>query len=429
MLPPLAAHLSTLCDHPLRILVLSHLYPRANDGVLGVFIQRQTEELQRLGCDITVVSPVPWVPTLLQTTPRRRGYRDVPFKTVYKGISVYYPRYMCLPGSIFHGIGAYSLRMGIRKLLSTLASFGRFDILLAHSCTPDGFACLDGAFLPSTPIVCSFRGDDINIYPQYKPFAYRQTVRVIKEADGLIAVSNALKMASEKLAPPGNPIEVIHNGCDANMFGFDPSLRDDCRRSLGIPADEPVLLFVGSLELEKGIFELLDAFLRLIPRFPALHLIMVGDGPEMPKLKSLMDDGNPAWRRLHLTGRISHDRTVAYYCASDIFVFPSHNEGFPNVIKEAMACGRPVVASAVGGIPEVVHDSETGLLVPSHDANALYESIVRLLNDDNCRTSMSARAAALIASRYSWNANASAHLDYFRLVIKMYRHESGAQGR
>jgi Glycosyltransferase len=172
------------------------------------------------------------------------------------------------------------------------------------------------------------------------------------------------------------------NGMDTSRFVVTPArlaLAAELRLQFGIPEQAPVVLFVGRLTCDKGIPELMKAFLRLENRFPELRLLLVGC------LEN--EDPLPADTRIHLK---AHPRvifvgaandTAPYYALADILVLPSHREGLPTVILEAQAAGKPVVGASATGIVDVVEDGETGLLFPIGDVAALVESLTRLLTD------------------------------------------------
>src|SRR6266436_148132 len=153
----------------------------------------------------------------------------------------------------------------------------------------------------------------------------------------------------------------------------------ELRRQFGIPAEAPVALFVGRLTCDKGIAELLEAFLQLENRFPELRLLLVGsfeDGDPLP------DDAHKrleTHKRVILTGPVND--TAPYYAMADVLVLPSHREGLPTVILEGHAAGKPVVGARATGIVDVITDGETGLLFPAGDVAALAEAIARLLTD------------------------------------------------
>jgi len=153
----------------------------------------------------------------------------------------------------------------------------------------------------------------------------------------------------------------------------------ELRRQFGIPADAPVALFVGRLTCDKGIAELIEAFLQLENRIPNLRLLLVGsfeDGDPLPEdIRKRLETHD----RVILAGPVND--TAPYYATADVLVLPSHREGLPTVVLEAHAAGKPVIGAAATGIVDLLVDGETGLLFPVGDVSSLANAIARLIED------------------------------------------------
>ena len=153
----------------------------------------------------------------------------------------------------------------------------------------------------------------------------------------------------------------------------------ELRRQFGIPADAPVALFVGRLTCDKGIAELIEAFLQLENRISNLRLLLVGsfeDGDPLPEdIRKRLETHD----RVILAGPVND--TAPYYATADVLVLPSHREGLPTVVLEAHAAGKPVIGAAATGIVDLLVDGETGLLFPVGDVSSLANAIARLIED------------------------------------------------
>jgi len=172
------------------------------------------------------------------------------------------------------------------------------------------------------------------------------------------------------------------NGVDVARFAPTPQRiwrAAELRRQFGIPTDAPVALFVGRLTCDKGIAELVEAFLQLENRIPNLRLLLVGsfeDGDPLPEnIRKRLETRD----RVILTGPVND--TAPYYAMADVLVLPSHREGLPTVVLEAHAAGKPVIGAAATGIVDLLVDGETGLLFPVGDASSLANAIARLIQD------------------------------------------------
>ena len=172
------------------------------------------------------------------------------------------------------------------------------------------------------------------------------------------------------------------NGVDASRFAATPELMSraaELRCQLGIPPEAPVVAFVGRLTRDKGIPELMEAFLRLDKQFPDLHLLLVGcfqNGDPVPADTRRCVETHP---RVIFAGAVQD--TAAYYAIADVVVLPSHREGLPMVVLEAHAAGKPVVGAAATGIVNIVLNGETGLLFPVGDAQALATALAKVIAD------------------------------------------------
>ena len=399
----------------MKILILSHMYPNKSNPVGGIFIHNYAKALFKAGCEVEVVSPIPFSPRILWFNTKWKKYGDVPRFDIIDKIPVYYPRYIRLPGKWFHWVSSYTMYSGIVKTISNIVEDFKPDILHTHTATPDGYAGLLLRKKFNFSVVCSFRGDDINSYPFYDSLTMKLTKRVISQTDQLVAVSNALKLKAESFATPKNKIQVIYNGCNIKNFVFNLESRIIVREKLGIPLDSKVLIFVGNLLKSKGIDELMSAFILLSKKHTNLHLLIIGNGPEYQYIKDQALK-NGLQDKIHLAGAQPHNKIPDFLSAGDIFVLPSYNEGLPNAVLEAMACSRPVVATKVGGIPEAVRDGETGFLVNIKDANVLIKSIDKLLSNEKLCTEMGLSGRKIIEENFSWEQNAQKHINIYNKI-------------
>jgi glycosyltransferase involved in cell wall biosynthesis len=197
--------------------------------------------------------------------------------------------------------------------------------------------------------------------------------------DQYIAVSEANRnyLIKEK-GLAANKITLIRNGCDIQRFDPAYIAPAGLKSRAGIAEDAPLLLVVGRLEPQKGHFVLLQAMLLLRQEFPGLSLVALGEGSLRPELETQLRELNLA-DCVRMPGHVADIRD--WMAAADVCVLPSFAEGLPLFAIECLAAGRPMVASAVDGTPEIVVDGRTGLTVPPGNAVALAQAIARLLND------------------------------------------------
>lgn len=308
-----------------------------------------------------------------------------------------------------------SLSRDMKSLFRMIAVFRREKPYIVHSMTPKaGLICMIAAWICRVPV-------RIHTY----------TGLVFPTASGLrrkilILTDRILCLCATYINPEGRgvandlwkyritrkPLHIIGNG---NVRGIDldywnaelfEDRRPAMRGQLGIGSSDFVFLFVGRLVRDKGINELVEAFGRLSSEYSQVRLLLVGayeselDPLETETLKEI--ESNP---RIIAPG--SKQDVRPYYASSDLFVFPSYREGFPNTVLEAGAMGLPCIATDINGCNEIITEGENGILVPPHDVAALYGAMKRFLDNPECAKGLAAGARALVANRfeqqYLWN--------------------------
>jgi glycosyltransferase involved in cell wall biosynthesis len=185
-------------------------------------------------------------------------------------------------------------------------------------------------------------------------------------------VSRALAGKAQELGVPGDQIWIVYNGVDGELFRVRD--RAAARRELGLPAEARIALYVGNLKESKGVRDLVRGFPAAAARAAGLHLAIVGDGGE----RALCDQlAAQLPGRVTVAGARPLAEIPTWLAACDLLVLPSWNEGTPNVVLEALSCGRRVVATAVGGVPDVIDDAVLGALVAPRQPDRLADALVR----------------------------------------------------
>jgi len=313
-------------------------------------------------------------------------------------------------------LSLFMLSAAKRAALAISKNFN-FDLIHAHTSIPDGFIALKLGRYFNKPSVCTLHGSDINLYPWRDRICLFLTKKVIMGTDQLIAVSNFIKSQAERIARPNANIQVVYNGCDPRKFVFNNQTRISIRRRLNISDNSRVLIFVGNLLKAKGIFELVWSFAGLCKNHPSFSLIVVGDGDDQVKLKEAVQ-GCGLEKYVHLIGRVEHNKIPDFLSAGDIFVLPSHREGLPVSVIEAMACGRPVIATNVGGIPEIVRDQQTGLLIEPENVSSLTNAVMSLAFDMQRCIKMGDTGRKIVEEGFAWGKSAENLANIYRSVLK-----------
>ena len=267
-----------------------------------------------------------------------------------------------------------------------------FDLIHAHF-LENGFIGARLKNIYEKPLVVTAHGYDVYDLP-FKNRWYNSLAKlVLTEADQVITVSksNAEKLLSLGVSP--NKLHIIPNGYDENLF--KPLPMSKAREKLSLPQNKKILLSVGNLVDKKGHTYLISAMPLVLRKRKDVLLIIVGSGPLKELLQSMIKKyGLEDY--VILAGGRRHEEIPLWINASDIFILPSLQEGFPTVIPEAMACGKPIVATNVGGLPEAINN-DIGMLVKPASSRELALSILEALE-----RKWNQEAILSYATRYSW---------------------------
>lgn len=365
----------------MRVVAVTRLFPNLLEPLWCLFNKQQLAALGRLD-DVEVLGVIPWFPGARAARRWSAAGRlsDVPASESVDGLRVAHPRYLFVPRlpSASAALYAASLLPDVwRRRRAT-------DVLYGSWAYPDGVATVMLARALDLPSVVKVHGSDLNVIARI-PSVRAHLRAFLPRATQLVAVSRALADELTALGVPRERISIVENGVDPSLFA--PRDRKEARAALGLPAAGRVAVYVGRLVREKGLFELVEAMASLPPE---LTLVLVGDGVARAEL---VERARPLGERVRFAGPRPLDEVPRFLAAADLFVLPSWNEGTPNVILEALACGRRVVATTVGGIPDVIGAPALGELVPPKDAAALAAAIARQAYADYAPSEVAALGA------------------------------------
>lgn len=321
---------------PVRLLVVTSLYPTPDRPQMGAFVARRVDELRRRGVEVVVAAP--------------SNYR--------------------------HSI----VRRHLEILRVALTARGRLDGVEGHVVYPTGLIAWLAARLRRRPVLLYAHGSDVLVAPAKGRLHRRLASFAVRHADARVANS---RWVAEAMGGLGAPAEVVSPGVDFDRF--KPGDAGAARARLGLEPGTRIALFIGGLVEIKGP----DVFAAAMAGLDGWQGIVVGDGPMSGRLA--------AARTVILYPAVPPAEVAEWITAADVVVVPSRGEGLGLAAVEALACGRPVVASSVGGLSEAVKDGENGLLVPPEDPAALRCAIERLA-DDRLRKRLGAAGPASVAA-------------------------------
>lgn len=255
--------------------------------------------------------------------------------------------------------------------------------------------CATLSRLTGVPCVTTVHGKNYYTDTWYRRALYRMASR----HSTMIAVSDGIRhFLSERVGVSDRRLTTIRNGIDIATFASTPNAKSAARQALGLSQHQPIIGCLGNLYPVKGHTHLVQAAAAICRRYPDAVFLFAGRGKMLDTLRQQATE-------LEIIGNVRflgfRDDTPALLAAMDIFVLPSLSEGLPLSLLEAMAANTPVVASRVGGIPEVISHEQNGLLVEPADANALAQHILRLLDNPTLASTLAARAKTDVTAHYS----------------------------
>lgn len=402
----------------MNILVYTTLWPNGEQPHFGIFVRNRILALaRRPGVSIRVMAPVPYFPGRVRgrmIPDKWQSLARVPNVEIDGGLVVHHPRYFNPPKI---GMSLYDRWMaaGSLALVEKLNAEEPIDLIDAHYVYPDAAAAVRISRATGIPVFVTARGTDINLFSEM-PLIRPRIRRTLEGATGLIAVSAALRDRMARLGIPRERIAVISNGVDDALF--QPLDRDRARSGLGLSGEWKIVLAVASLVPLKRIDLLIRTFrLPEIADINDARLIVIGDGPERARLESLIRL-NSLGDRVSLIGRRDQSELPQWYSAADLLCLTSSREGSPNVVREALACGLPVVAADVGGVGELLRGAPFCSLIRDIDEQSLARRISQALGAQPSRGDIAA------FNRRTWDQVAGEILDcYSRCGIRSLRPE------
>lgn len=391
----------------LRVICPTYWYPQHASDTQATYVHDINRHLVRRGHSVTVVTP---------------GHPSLPRAEEFDGVRVIrFP--MELPQDLTYGRVAQSrvsvlgklARLGVmaryleaqyRAIMSAAKAHGG-DVVHAHWAIPTGPAAVLAARRLGLPSVITMHGGDVYVNPeQGYDFPTRWYVRpalrwTLARAGALTAITEDCRQHALRAGAPSEAIRIVFNGTDLRRFS--PGTGGTSARD---PRFGTFMIFAcRQLFPRKGIRFLIEAVAQLKPRFPELKLVLAGDGFERPELVQLAADRGIS-EAVTFLGWVPNADLPQYYRAAAVSVIPSLEEGFGIPAAEAMGCEVPVVATDAGGLPEVVEDGVTGLVVPRGDADALARAVGSLLADPARRRTMGVAGRERALRLFDWDRTA-----------------------
>lgn len=389
----------------MRIGLITTSFPAGESDVSGVFVATLAQHIAAL-CDVVVLTPDGGQSNEM----RRAPYEVRRFRYAPKG----WQRLAHRPGGVMVALEASRASwlllppFAVAMLFAAVRLAGRVDVLHANW-SPVGVLAGVAAWLRRVPLVTTLRGGDVS--RAERSFLHGLALRACLALSSVVTVVGSdmhcrLLVSHRKHR---HKLRIIPNGVDGQLLSI---------RELASRNDAPFnILYVGSLVPLKGVDVLLDACSR-IGREGEWRMRVVGGGHEAARLQqravALGLSG-----KVEFTGAVPHECMPVHYAWATVLVLPSYSEGRPNVVVEALAAGRPVVASDIPGVTELVIQGRTGLTFPAGDAQALTEAIRRLMRDEEMLLGLGRKARSLVRRQgLDWSSSAERYFALYRELLE-----------
>jgi teichuronic acid biosynthesis glycosyltransferase TuaC len=372
-------------DSHSKVLVISFLYPSDAQPLGGVFIRERMKRVSE-HLPITVVSPQPWSPfdwiirrfvnTKYRPSPAQRNTNE-------DGFDVYRPIFFSLP-SIGRWFDGYSMALTVILWIHLNGFRNVFKLVDAHFVFPEGFAAKVVAKHLSVPYGITLRGArDTDTVGTNRETQLRLA---LKHASYTIGVSDSLRQFAIKMNANSSTALAIPNGI--NQSHFFPEDQTTARTRLGLEIDAKIIISVGSLIPLKGHDRVVTLMPDLIRQHPNLLLLIVGGatgfGDTQSQIEALVTSLKLE-KHVRLIGKVNPEDLRWYLSAADLFALATSNEGWPNAVMEAIACGLPIVTTNVGGNSEMVHDPRVGFTVDYWNPKQFENAVLEKLSNDSGR--------------------------------------------
>lgn len=394
----------------MKVLVISHMYPSTFNPMAGIFVHEQVKALINNGCEVKVVSPVPWAPFPLQHLNKKwKLYSEIPNKTNLEGVEVYYPRYIEFPrGFLFHQSGKFMFN-GIKDTITDIYKGFKFDVIHSHVALPDGYSGMLINKEYKVPHIVTVHGQDFQQTLHKNEETKRALFKVLNSVDSIVVVSNKLKSIVKEFQF-SSKITVVHNGISKKYI--DSYSRQYANK------DYVEILSVSNLIPIKGLEFNIKAVSELVKKYPKLMYTIVGDGALRDELEDLVKELNIE-KNVAFIGRVKHEEVFEYIRKCDIFSLPSYNEGFGVAYIEAMSQGKPIIGVKGQGIEDIIINGENGFLANPKNYEEIYNILEALIEDKDKREQIGENARKYVEKNLTWDINADKMINIYNNHLRV----------
>jgi glycosyltransferase involved in cell wall biosynthesis len=400
-----------------KVCILTSSFPRDEDDPAGLFVYQLATSLANKGLNIEVLCP----------HDHGFSYTEHRGKLSVTRFPYFYPtKYQCL-------CYGYGILPNLKKSLLARFQLPSFimaeilyclrlvnkldvDIIHAHWSLPQGLTGIICKRVSKIPCITTLHGSDIHglRYPALKWL----NAKVIQHSDACTANSSETARMAQRISMKDD-VAVVPMGVNPLFLS---TARERNKQQTGSQAGEKRILFAGRLIDLKGVDYLIRALPSVLKKFPKTKLVVVGSGPMKDELMNLSTRLNLSDTVIYID-KVSQEKLLEFYTSADVFVLPSivtekgETEGLGVVLLEAMACGLPVVGSAVGGIPDIIINGETGLLARQKEPDSLAEKITKIFSDASLRRKLVENGYQMVEKNFSWDTISEKFIKIYQEVL------------
>ena len=371
----------------MKIIWITPEFPSSKNNIKGIYIYRTVKELAKY-YKIYVICLYPALPPLLEMLKYWRDWKSIyhdwkynyPKNSIapeeFKNDQIIFLRYYRLPRGIFQHIEGRFVYFQSRKYLSRILD--KHSIIHANWIFPAGSMANIISKKYNIPFLVSLLGSDVNRLIEGTKF-WKAAKQLLEQANKITAVTNDLfeKCKEKHINIENKKKELIDNIYETDKFILKD--KNKTRKLLGINPDVKMIFYAGGLIPLKNVNILIEAVFNILKSGTDVNLYIAGSGPDEGILKRLVIN-REIGDKVFFLGPLQTDQMINYYNCADIFSLQSKSEGLPNVIVESFFCGTPIVATAVGGIPEIVKEGINGFLVIPNSIEDLTQKIILSFN-------------------------------------------------
>jgi glycosyltransferase involved in cell wall biosynthesis len=392
----------------INVLLVTNIYPDSTAKHVGTFVANWAEQLAATGFNVLVYKRDHITfGSYLKSFARIVKYYRSPrvFNYDWNGISV------CRQGIHLRLPLDYSKsapKVTYRKIKPVIADIYKkfpFDIIYLATWGDLSLSMSWIAKEMNIPYISSAVGDHTTLsFDKPDSLYYKLERETYLGSEFVICVSKDMNKKVKFMTEGKARTTTFYSGVDTEKFQPFAELRNEFRRRLDYAVKDFMILFVGRITKEKGVFELIDAFAQFSKNDPSLKLLLVGALFEKSRLNKAIDQFGIK-NRVTLINGAGHDEIPGYMNAADAFVLPSWMEGLPNVVMEACACELPVIASEVGGIPEIIENNVTGFLVPPRSPEDIVKKFEFVFANPEIANNVAHKARQKILREFNYHKN------------------------